>query len=216
MMRAPANTVIALAPIATQYGGSRVHRPQVVQHRPRGDEGACRHVQEDAHRPGEHRHHGELVSQRDEHRLDCRGGHGDGLARDDPDEPRPVGGRDDRTLLAAQNRRPRDDVSQHQPGQAGEAALEDVTHTGPAIFELAGDDPSGGEEGVPDVVRVPVVVVPGAQGYVPYQVVKGDTLSKIVRDNAWSDVATVKNIVSANGLPDPDKIRVRQLLRIPV
>jgi LysM repeat protein len=69
------------------------------------------------------------------------------------------------------------------------AALEDVTHTGPAIFELAGDDPSGGMEGVPDVVRVPVVVVPGAQGYVPYQVVKGDTLSKIVRDNAWSDVA---------------------------
>ncbi len=99
-----------------------------------------------------------------------------------------------------------------------EAAVEGITHSGPATFEFAGDDPSAGEEGggTVDVVRVPVVVIPGAQGYVPHQVVNGDTLSAIVRDNEWSDIATVGNIVALNGLASADKIRVGQVLRIPV
>ncbi len=97
-----------------------------------------------------------------------------------------------------------------------EAAVESVTHRGSATFELAGDDPSEGE-GVPDLARVPVVIVPGAQGYLPYQVVKGDTLHKIVREHKdWGDLVTVENIAAASGLPDPNKIRPGQILRIPV
>lgn len=96
-----------------------------------------------------------------------------------------------------------------------QADLAGVTHVGPAVFEFAGDDPSGESAGL-DVTRVPVVVVPGAAGYVPHQVVAGDTLSQLVRDNTWSDLATVETIAAANGLSDPDKIRVGQILRIPV
>lgn len=98
-----------------------------------------------------------------------------------------------------------------------EATVEGGTYTGPAIFEFAGDDPSAGEEGTaPAPIRVPVILVPGAQGYVPYQVVKGDTLSKIARENGWGDLATVENIAAASGLTNPDKIRPGQILRIPV
>lgn len=93
--------------------------------------------------------------------------------------------------------------------------LTGVSHVGPAIFEFAGDDPSDGEAGVPAPTRVPVVVVPGASGYIPYQVTAGDTLSKITRDEAFQGV-TVEQIVAANGLKDPNKIQVGQILRIPV
>jgi hypothetical protein len=41
-------------------------------------------------------------------------------------------------------------------------------------------------------------------------------LSKIVRDNEWSDVATEDNIVALNGLASADRIRIGQVLRIPV
>lgn len=98
-----------------------------------------------------------------------------------------------------------------------EAQVEGVTYTGPAIFEFASDDPSGGEEGnVPAPTRVPVVVVPGAHGYIPYQVAPGDTLSKVVREHDWSEVATVENIAAVNRITNPDKIRAGQLLRVPV
>lgn len=97
-----------------------------------------------------------------------------------------------------------------------EAQAEGVTYTGPAIFEFAGDDPSGGNDLVPAPIRVPVVVVPGATGYVPYQVVEGDTLSKIVREHEWTGVVTVEKIAAANRIQNPDMIRVGQLLRIPV
>jgi nucleoid-associated protein YgaU len=97
-----------------------------------------------------------------------------------------------------------------------ETAVEGVSHRGPATFELAGDDPSEGE-GVPDLVRVPLVIVPGAQGHVPYQVVKGDTLSKIVQEHKdWGGLVTVDNIAAASGLSDPNKIHPGQILRIPV
>jgi nucleoid-associated protein YgaU len=97
-----------------------------------------------------------------------------------------------------------------------EATLDKVTYMGPAIFQFAGDDPSGGKEGVVTPIRVPVVVVPGSSGYLVYQVVKGDTLSKIVREHSWSGVATIQSIAVANNLADPDKINIGQLLRIPV
>lgn len=96
---------------------------------------------------------------------------------------------------------------------AYEAQVEGVTYTGPATFEFNGDT---GKEN-PDFVSVPVVVVPGASGYVPYQVKEGDTLTKIVRDNPWSSpITTVEAIVAANELSNPDYIEVGQELRIPV
>ncbi|MFS0703435.1 LysM peptidoglycan-binding domain-containing protein [Cellulomonas sp. 179-A 9B4 NHS] len=86
------------------------------------------------------------------------------------------------------------------------------THVGPATFELFGDDPSGEHAPGVDLVSARVVLVPGARGYRPHQVVRGDTLSALAREHG-SQVAW---IVAANGIPDPDLIRVGQVLRIPV
>ncbi len=54
-----------------------------------------------------------------------------------------------------------------------QAEVEGLTDAGPAVFEFNGDDPSAGEEGTPpEPIRVPVVLIPGATGYVPHQVQK--------------------------------------------
>ena len=89
---------------------------------------------------------------------------------------------------------------------------------GPAVLELAGDDPSGGEGGVVEPARVSVIVIPGAIGYVPYVVKKGDTLTAIVRENGSgnTDVSTVKNTALASGIKNPNLIRPGQLIRVPV
>lgn len=84
-------------------------------------------------------------------------------------------------------------------------------YSGPASVRVFGDDASGASEGT-DLVEIPVVVLAGVTGYVPHQVTAGDTLTKLAEQYN----ATVKNIVLANGLTDPDKIRVGQLLRVPV
>jgi nucleoid-associated protein YgaU len=99
-----------------------------------------------------------------------------------------------------------------------QAELEGVSYVGPATFEFAGDDPSGGTEGLaPEPIRIPVFVVPEAEGYIPYQVVKGDTLTAIAKaQGGESKVATVKNIAAINRIQDPNRIRPGQLLRIPV
>lgn len=94
-----------------------------------------------------------------------------------------------------------------------EAKVENVTYVGPATFEFNGD--TGNEN--PETTKVPVVVVAGATGYVPYRVQEGDTLTKIASSNPWSStVTTVKSIVAANNLSNPDYIEVGQLLRLPV
>ena len=89
----------------------------------------------------------------------------------------------------------------------------DVTgnYSGPAALRVFGDDPSGNSEGT-DLVEIPVVVLAGVTGYVPHQVVVGDTLTKL----AGQYNSTVEHIALANGLPDPNKIRTGQLLRVPV
>jgi LysM repeat protein len=98
-----------------------------------------------------------------------------------------------------------------------ESAVEGIREAGAAVFEFNGDDPSGGEEGAaPEPVRVPVIVIPGASGYVPHQVQQGETLAKIVKDLGYGDVSTVANAALASGLKDPNKIRPGQILRIPV
>lgn len=89
---------------------------------------------------------------------------------------------------------------------------------GPAVLELAGDDPSEGEGGVVEPARVSVIVIPGSIGYVPYVVKKGDTLSAIVKEVGFGDpqVSTVKNTALASGIKNPDLIRPGQLIRVPV
>jgi len=84
-------------------------------------------------------------------------------------------------------------------------------YSGPAVLRVFGDDPSGESEGT-DLVEIPVVVLAGITGYQPHQVTAGDNLTKLAEQYG----ATVGNIVLANGLADPDKIRIGQLLRIPV
>lgn len=66
-----------------------------------------------------------------------------------------------------------------------------VTRARRAVLEFASDDPSAGQESTSDTASVEVYVVPGAQGYVPHQVAAGDTLTSVVDNNDWSDVATV-------------------------
>ncbi len=89
---------------------------------------------------------------------------------------------------------------------------------GPAVLELAGDDPSDGEGGVVEPARVSVIVIPGAIGYVPYVVKKGDTLTAIVKEIGYGDpkVSTVKNTALASGIKNPDLIRPGQVIRVPV
>ena len=92
-----------------------------------------------------------------------------------------------------------------------------VKVAGPAVLELAGDDPSEGEGPDVEPARVPVIVIPGSRGYIPYLVRKGDTLTKILQELGGDPkVSSVKNTALASGLKNPDKIFPGQLLRIPV
>jgi nucleoid-associated protein YgaU len=86
------------------------------------------------------------------------------------------------------------------------------SHMGPATFQLFGDDPSGQHPPGLDLKEVPVILIPGMIGYQIYQVVAGDTLTKIAKETG----STVNSIVAANQLPDPNLIRVGQILRIPI
>jgi LysM repeat protein len=83
---------------------------------------------------------------------------------------------------------------------------------GQATFELFGDDPSGERDAGLDSQSVPVIVIGGIQGYQLYQVVKGDTLTKIAKATG----STVQKIAVASRLRDPDKIQIGQVLRIPL
>ncbi|HEY0638510.1 MAG TPA: LysM peptidoglycan-binding domain-containing protein [Pseudonocardiaceae bacterium] len=87
-----------------------------------------------------------------------------------------------------------------------------VTHRGPATLQVFGDDPSGQHDPGLDVVTVPVILIPGMTGYRIHLVAAGDTLSAIARDNH----STVADLVAANGIPNPDVIRVGQILRVPL
>lgn len=99
-----------------------------------------------------------------------------------------------------------------------EVSVQGVKKAGAAVFELNGEWPADDEEApAPEPVRVNVIVIPGAMGYVPYQVRKGDTLTAIVKEvGSGGPVSTVRNAALASGLKDPNRIRPGQILRIPV
>ena len=92
-----------------------------------------------------------------------------------------------------------------------EATVE-TDFVGEGTFELFGDDPSGERDTGLDTQSVPVLVIGGMQGYQLYQVVKGDTLTKIAKETG----STVREIAVASRLRDPDQIQVGQVLRIPL
>jgi len=92
-----------------------------------------------------------------------------------------------------------------------EAPVE-TDYIGSATFELFGDDPSGERDPGLDTQSVPVIVIGGMQGYVPHQVVRGDTVSALARHYG----STVQKIAVASRLRDPDKIQVGQVLRVPL
>lgn len=85
-------------------------------------------------------------------------------------------------------------------------------HLGAAVFQFFGDDPSGQHPPGQDLVEVPVILIPGMQGYRVRQVVGGDTLGQIAQDYG----SRVDHIVVANGIPNPDLIHVNQILRVPI
>jgi nucleoid-associated protein YgaU len=85
-------------------------------------------------------------------------------------------------------------------------------HLGTAVFQFFGDDPSGQHPPGRDLVEVPIILIPGMQGYRVHQVIGGDTLSKIAQDYG----SRVDHIAVANGLANPDLILVNQLLRVPI
>ena len=91
-----------------------------------------------------------------------------------------------------------------------EVSVDGVTSTTKAQFEINGD--TGGDE-PPPTVKVSVFVVPGAVGYIPYDVRPGDSLSAFAQN--FGGVATVENIALVNEIADPDYIEAGQSLRIP-
>lgn len=86
----------------------------------------------------------------------------------------------------------------------------------PVTLQVFGDDPSGLHPPGPDLNEVPLVLFSGLQGWRLYQVVHGDTLTKIA--HAQGQNTTVADVFAANRdiLTDPNLIRTGQVLRIPL
>ena len=152
-MRAPASTVIAHAPMATQYGGSRStgrRSKSIIRRATNTPAAAYRKIPTDQETTASSA--SAAAPPRREHRLHGRGRHRHRLAGHHPDEPRPVRGRDHRPGGVPEHRRPRHDVAEHQPAaeRHGEerrrpprAALRgqpDPEHVGPGDD---GEEPEG-------------------------------------------------------------------------
>lgn len=94
-----------------------------------------------------------------------------------------------------------------------------VTAPTAATLLVYGDNPALPEGESPGIStnRIPVVLVPGAQGFVVHEVVRGDTLSKIARENGYG-TSSVAAIVAANRdrISNPDHIQVGWRLRVPI
>jgi hypothetical protein len=83
-------------------------------------------------------------------------------------------------------------------------------------LQVFGDDPSGNHPPGPDLNEVPLVLFSGLHGWRLYEVVHGDNLTRIARDQGQN--TTVDDVFAANRdlLTDPNLIRTGQVLRIPL
>ena len=83
-------------------------------------------------------------------------------------------------------------------------------------LQVFGDDASGEHPPGTDLNEVRVTVFSGLTGWKLYEVVQGDTLTRIARDEGQDTSA--KDVFEANRdqLSDPDLIRPGQVLRIPL
>jgi hypothetical protein len=83
-------------------------------------------------------------------------------------------------------------------------------------LQVFGDDASGIHPPGPDLNEVPVTLFTGLQGWRLHEVVRGDTVSAIARDQGQN--TTVADVFEANRdiLTDPNKIFPGQVLRIPL
>ena len=160
----------------TQYGGGELLRSELVEHQPQRDEYPRSRVQEHADRPGHDCKKRQLPTSGLEDGLERGGGNSDRLARDDPDEPGAVRVRYDRPLLPPQRRRPRHDIAEHEPGDAGnkkqECGRPVVTFGAEAHAQHIGrGDEREESEAAPRVVEVVIDCLsvsneaPGRQGY---------------------------------------------------
>jgi hypothetical protein len=84
------------------------------------------------------------------------------------------------------------------------------------LLQVFGDDPSGENPPGPDLNSVPVTLFTGLQGWKLYEVVRGDTLSAIARDQGQG--TRVDDVFEANRdtVMDRDRIFPGQVLRIPL
>lgn len=84
------------------------------------------------------------------------------------------------------------------------------------VFEESANDGSEINKVIVPVIYGPRIV-PGYYGYRLHTVVRGDTLTKIARDN-YGDPGRVNDIVRANPtvIADPNRIFVGQVLKIPI
>ncbi len=84
------------------------------------------------------------------------------------------------------------------------------------VLEVFGDDASGEHPPGTDLNEVPVTLFTGLRGWRLYEVVRGDTLSAIARDQGQG--TRVGDVFEANRdlLTDPDRILPGQVLRVPL
>lgn len=103
----------------------------------------------------------------------------------------------------------------------GEVTLDaGITEPAGATLLVYGDTPALPDEGESpgfSTTRIPVVLVPGAQGFIVYEVQPGDTLSEIAWNNGDGQ-SSVQAIVVANRdrVQDPDHIEVGWQLRVSI
>ena len=84
------------------------------------------------------------------------------------------------------------------------------------VLQVFGDDASGENPPGTDLNEVPVTLFTGLQGWRLHEVVRGDTLSAIARDQGEN--ITFHDVFAANRdiLTDPDEIVPGQVLRVPL
>lgn len=85
-----------------------------------------------------------------------------------------------------------------------------------AVLQVFGEDASGEHPPGTDLNEVPVTVFTGLRGRRLHEVVRGDTLSAIARNEG--EGTAVGDVFEANRdvLTDPDVIRPGQVLRVPL